>query len=249
MAAAAGMVSLTAASKAHATGRHHHHWWYKPPSNDHHCLLRGTAIRTDKGTVAIEQLAIGDRVLTASGAYVPVTGIGRTTFRRAPGELWSEVVAPVRIARSAIADNVPERDLQLSPAHALLIDGCLIPVKHLVNGLNITQADLGTGDMVEYFHLEFAQHEVFYAEGAPVESLQVISRDVFATFDEYKRADTEIVMMAPYAPVLGYFGGRQNAMALLRLAVCPFIDVRDRIQVAYDRIVARVKTEERALAA
>jgi hypothetical protein len=45
--------------------------------------------------------------------------------------------------------------------------------------------------------------------------------------------------MVPYAPVLGYWGARTHLKALLRLGVSQVIDVRDPIQVAYDRIAAR----------
>lgn len=252
-AAAAAMISLVA-SQAHATGRRHHGWWWwkpKPPNGgDDHCLLRGTAIHTDRGSVAIESLQVGDRVLTESGAFKPVTGIGRSAFRKDPGGSWDESVMPVRVARSAISDNVPARDLYLTAEHALLIDGNLIPVKHLVNGQSITQIEPAADDVVEYYHLVFEQHEVFYAEGVAVESLQVISRGHYSSFDEYKGEVSEpFVAMAPCAPVLGYFGGRQEAVALLRLAAYPFVDVRDRIQVAYDRIAARAASSDKALAA
>ena len=45
--------------------------------------------------------------------------------------------------------------------------------------------------------------------------------------------------MIPYAPVLGYSGPRTHLKALLRLGVSQVVDVRDPIQVAYDRIAAR----------
>jgi hypothetical protein len=47
--------------------------------------------------------------------------------------------------------------------------------------------------------------------------------------------------MTPYAPLVGYGGGRSDLKALLRLAVSPFVDVRDPIQVAYSRIAARAE--------
>ena len=47
--------------------------------------------------------------------------------------------------------------------------------------------------------------------------------------------------MAPYAPLLGYFGGRQDVVALARLAVYRWVDVRDRIQIVYDRLAKRAQ--------
>lgn len=43
---------------------------------------------------------------------------------------WVEDARPVRIARSALAPNVPSADLLVTRGHALLIDGVLIPAEH-----------------------------------------------------------------------------------------------------------------------
>jgi hypothetical protein len=47
--------------------------------------------------------------------------------------------------------------------------------------------------------------------------------------------------MTPYAPMLGHNGARRQAAALLRLAVSPLVDIRDRNQIARDRLAARAK--------
>src|SRR5262245_76415 len=44
------------------------------------CFLPGTLIATATGPVAVEDLAIGDRVLTADGREVPVKWLGRQTI-------------------------------------------------------------------------------------------------------------------------------------------------------------------------
>ena len=96
---------------------------------------------------------------------------------------------------------------------------------------------------MEYFHIEFEQHEVMFAHGVPVESLQVTDgRESFTNFVEYERLYGRLTTcMPPYAPVLGYCGGGQEAVALVRLVVSQLVDVRDPIQVAYDRLKARAK--------
>jgi hypothetical protein len=197
----------------------------RPGRGDANCLLSGTAVLTDRGPIAIEHLQSGDLVLTAAGALKPIARIDSSLTTREAGAQWDENIAPVRIAQSAISPGVPARELYLSPEHALFIDGFLIPVKCLVNGLTITQ-DLSARERVDYFHLAFERHEVFYAEGTAVESLRVGSTGEVLT---------------PYAPQLGYHGGRQEAVALARIAVYPWIDVRDRIQIIYDRLVERAK--------
>jgi hypothetical protein len=190
-------------------------------NNGAHCLLRGTEIHTDQGPVAIEHLKIGNLVQIQSGAFKPIVGIGRN----------GRGGSPIRIMASAISPGVPARDLYLSPNHAISIGGNLIPVQYLVNGSTIVRVAMEPG-AIEYYHLEFDQHEVMYAEGVAVESLQVAGAETYRAFTEY---------MAPYAPVLGYAGGWRQIAALGRLAVYPWIDVRDRIQVAYDRLAARAE--------
>jgi hypothetical protein len=204
-------------------------------------MLRGTRILTCRGAERVENLSIGDHVLTLRGEK-PIKWIGRQHFSRGSSSRWPDSVHPIRISRAALADNVPHTDLYLSPMHALLIDDVLIEVKDLVNGTSITRAVPEGMRDIEYFHIELATHEVVLAEGAPVETLLVTSgRESFSNFVEYERLygqDTGAAMV-PYAPVLGYWGARTHLKALLRLGVSQVIDVRDPVQVAYDRIAAR----------
>jgi hypothetical protein len=131
------------------------------------CYCPGTAIRTPSGEVAVERLTIGDTVVTASGATRPVRWIGRRSYagRFARG---NKAVLPIRISAGALADGVPCRDLWLSPKHALLLDGVLIPAEVLTNGRSIVQ--MQQVDSVEYFHVELDRHDVLIAEGAAAES-------------------------------------------------------------------------------
>jgi hypothetical protein len=213
-----------------------------PPSRDGSCFLGGTRILTSRGAEAVENLSIGDYVVTSRGEAKPIKWIGRRRFTRGLSSRWPDSVHPIRVARSALADNVPHADLYLSPMHALFIDGVLIPVKDLVNGTSISRAAPEGMQDIEYFHIELETHEVILAEGAPVETLLVThGRENFSNFVEYERRygrETSPAMV-PYAPVLGYCGARAHLKALLRLGVSQVVDVRDPIQVAYDRIATR----------
>lgn len=133
------------------------------------CFRSGTRIMTARGPVAVEALTIGDLVLTAGpggDGIRPVRWIGRRLVdcvrHPEPSTVW-----PVRIQAGAFAPGVPVHDLWLSPDHAVYVDGVLIPVKHLVDGVVVTQEST---DSVQYFHIELPQHDVLLAEGLPCES-------------------------------------------------------------------------------
>jgi Hint domain len=153
-------------------------------------------------------------------------------------------VAPIRVARFALSDEYPRRDLYLSPRHSLFIDNFLIPVEWLVNGSSIVLAELDQHEAIDYFNIELETHEVVFAEGAPAETLLITDdREHFANFVEYERlygAD-DGPAMTPFAPVLVYKGARSELERLLRLAISPVVDIRDPTQRARARIAARAE--------
>ena len=130
------------------------------------CFLAGTRIATPSGAIAVEHLAVGDRVLTHRGEARPVTWIGMgqvlaTRFRRT-------AATPVIVRKSALADNVPHHDLRVTKGHSLYIDGVLIPVEFLVNHHSILWGERARE--VAFYHVELATHDVLLANGAPAES-------------------------------------------------------------------------------
>ena len=207
---------------------------------DHHCFGRGTLILTAYGEVPVENLAIGQLVMTTNGA-LPVKWIGRRTIKKNASASWHPSVMPVRVARFAIDDQTPRRDLYLSQGHSLFIDGFLIPVKHLVNECSITfDHHVKTSETIEYFCVELDTHEVIFAEGAAAESFRYsgwgIAWDNLGEYqDLYGR---EHKVMPAFAPHCRY-SLRTEARALLQLAASRFVDMRDPIQIAYARIATR----------
>ncbi len=130
------------------------------------CFAAGTRILTERGEVRVERLRVGDRAVSAFGGSCEIVWIGHRevncTRHPAPSEVW-----PVRILPGAFGPGLPERELWLSPDHAVLVGGVLIPVKYLVNETTVMQEAVAR---VVYWHVECAQHEVLLAEGLPAES-------------------------------------------------------------------------------
>jgi hypothetical protein len=152
------------------------------------CYCPGTLIKTGRGQTRVEKLKLGDKVMTASGALRPVKWVGRRSYggRFVMGR---KDILPIRIKAGALEDNVPKRDLWISPHHAMYfkdmnLDGVLIEAKDLVNGVSIVQAE--RVERVEYIHIELDSHDVIIAEGALSESfIDDDSRGMFHNAHEY----------------------------------------------------------------
>lgn len=198
------------------------------------CYAEGTRLATPRGEVAIEHLAVGDAVLTASGAVREVIWLGRrgVNCARHPRP-WD--IRPVRVMAGAFGPGLPRRDLLLSPDHALLVDGALIPVRYLLNGASIVQTDARTGPVrVTYWHLELASHDVVLAEGLPAETyLDTGNRAAFegggAALDlhpEFARRVWEAESCAPLV-LKGERLARARAALLARLPELGFAIVGD----------------------
>ena len=153
------------------------------------CYCRGTMILTEQGEVAVEDLAIGDRVITASGTARPINWIGRRGYsgRFALGQ---PDILPICVRAGALADSVPRRDLWISPHHVMYLEGVLIEVRELVNRVSIFQGE--RVDQIEYFHIELDSHDVMIAEGASSESyIDDDNRGMFHNAHEYRALYSE----------------------------------------------------------
>src|SRR5690606_12111074 len=75
---------------------------------------------------------------------------------------------PILFKRGCIADNVPHRDLIMSPGHHVSFNGNLVAAMNLVNGKSIVQ--LFNMPSFQYFHVELEQFDILLAEGVPAES-------------------------------------------------------------------------------
>ena len=143
------------------------------------CFARGTLILTSRGEVAVEELSVGDQVLTLDEGYQKVLWIGSKKLDQAALER-SPKLYPVRITAGALGDNLPESDLLLSAQHRVLLRSkiaervmgereVLVAATHLIDDKSIYQDQSCTE--VEYFHILLEKHQIVFSNGAPTESL------------------------------------------------------------------------------
>ena len=147
------------------------------------CFMPGTRILTPEGELAVEALKAGDLVTTAEGKSMPIRWLGRQTVSRVFADPLR--VLPIRITQGALGDNMPSRDLLVSPDHALLIDGALIQAGALVNDTSIVR-ETKVPERFTYYHVELADHSLIVAENTPAENfIDNIDRMAFDNWDEH----------------------------------------------------------------
>ena len=173
----------------------------------------------------------------------PIQWIACYPFSKSePSKPWVKAVRPIRVARSALALDVPHTDLYLTEWHAIFVDGVLIPVGSLIYGATIKLYEARELAELEFFNIKLESHDVIYAEGAPVETLLEVDERA-ANFAEYLRKygapRTDEVRCAPIAP----YGGRGELRSRVRSAISPWLDRREPIDLMRDRL------EERAVGA
>ncbi|GBQ78047.1 hypothetical protein AA14337_1007 [Acetobacter malorum DSM 14337] len=137
------------------------------------CFLAGSMIRTVDGDVAVENIQIGDEVVTfdwKTGVenVRPVVWAGTARATVHANLQDDEAGYPVRILKDAVADGVPYQDLLVTSEHCLFFDGKFVPVRMLVNGSSIFYDKSITA--YDYYHIETAEHSVVAANGMLTES-------------------------------------------------------------------------------
>lgn len=160
------------------------------------CFLRGTMIATPEGEVAVETLKAGDKVSTASGGVATVKWLGYRKLHTNRISAANAIRAyPVQIKQGALGENLPTRDLTVSPGHHLYFDGALVPAMLLVNGKTIVQQF--DARSFEYFHVELEKFDILLADGVPAESyVDTGNRSMF------QNADT-VAMNPDFGPAEG----------------------------------------------
>ena len=201
------------------------------------CFLKGTKLETAEGDRRIEDLAVGDLLATMFGGLRPIQWIGRYSRKKSdPSKAWVKDALPIRIARSALAPNVPHADLYVTAGHCLLVDGILAPAEMLINGTTITRYEPVGCEELEYYHIKLESHDVVYAEGAPAETLLYVDESA-VNFAEYLRQyGSPATQDGRCAPLVHIGGGRDEMKSRLRSALSPWVDRRDQADILRDRL-------------
>ncbi len=130
-------------------------------------FTRGTHITMASGAQrAVEELVVGDRILTRDDGVQTLQWVGTSTTR-AVGEF-----APIRIAAGTLNNTA---DLLVSPDHHLFIyqradelgagrSELLVKARHLVNGTTVTE---DKGGFVDYFQLSLTATRSSTPKGSP----------------------------------------------------------------------------------
>lgn len=182
-------------------------------------FTKGTHITMSDGSMRkIEDLEIGDDVMTRDAGIQKIRWIGHNTMR-ATGDF-----APVLIKKGALHNA---RDLMLSPDHRLFVyqradklglgrAEVLVRAKHLINGDTVRQM---TTAHVDYYQILFDDHHIIYAEGIAAESMlfdqrthRAIPQDSSTGFP-LQDASLADAIEAPDAAI-----NRPNMVALLKSA-------------------------------
>ena len=155
-------------------------------------LFIGANRAGDAGNVTLSNVTFAnDEAVGGSGGVLghDVGGGGGLGGNGGSGFVGGLSVLPVCFKAGALGDNVPARELWVSPNHAMYFQGdhpsgVLIEAKDLVNGVSIVQAH--SVEKVEYFHIELDSHDVIIAEGALSESfIDDDSRAMFHNAHDY----------------------------------------------------------------
>ena len=143
------------------------------------CFTPGTVIATPRGERRVEDLSVGDRIITRDNGLQEIRWIGQRDMTGQELEKTPHL-KPVLIQAGSLGHGLPERDLLVSPQHRMLINSeraalyfeereVLAAAKHLtgLKGVDVVECSA-----ISYIHFMFDQHEVVLSNGSWTESFQ-----------------------------------------------------------------------------
>ena len=180
-------------------------------------LAGTTNVRTPCGARHIANLRPGDLIVTRDNGLQPVRSVWSRSVSAA--EIAADPsLAPVCLRPRAIGPMMPQRDLRVAGDHRLLIPGyrlidrpdtaaALIPARDIAGTSDAAFVDRASGD-ITYYNLVFDAHQVFAANGMPVESFLVTDASLSAVSapvrETIEKALPDIGQDQPWQSPLGY---------------------------------------------
>ncbi|MEM7508831.1 MAG: Hint domain-containing protein [Pseudomonadota bacterium] len=157
------------------------------------CIAAGTRVETMSGTVAVEELRPGDRVLTMAGGPQTLRWTGRRRL------LAAGALAPITIAPGALGNR---REMRVSQHQRILLNGwraeiafgateMLAPAHTLIGRLDGVEVTRGS-QQIDYHHLLFDRPEIVLAEGIGAESFHPAHHGPGALDDAARAAVLEV---------------------------------------------------------
>ena len=183
------------------------------------CFTPGTLIATPQGERLVEDLVVGDRVITRDNGMQEIRWIGRK-------ELTCHELArkphlrPVLIQQGSLGKNLPEHDLLVSPNHRVLVANdktalyfeereVLAAAKHLTGLDGVDEVDtLG----VTYIHMMFDHHEVVLSNGAWTESFQPGDLSLRGIGEDQRQEIFELFPELEHAEGLRAYGAARRSL-------------------------------------
>jgi len=182
------------------------------------CFTPGTRIATPRGEVMVENLKVGDKIITRDNGLQEIRWIGARDMTVADFAAATHL-SPIRISRGALGNDQPERDLIVSPNHKILVSNdktalyfeeseVLVAAKHLTGLAGVHVMD---GVDTTYIHLLFDHHEVILSNGTWSESFQPGLQSLAGIGSAQRLELLEIFPeLATYAGVEGYISARRS---------------------------------------
>jgi len=159
-------------------GKSYVYYYTSPPL----CLTEGTRILTPVGYRPVEQLEKFDYITTADGRNVMIKHVHHSQHYYV-----GELEAPFLVPAHALADNMPSRDIKLSPDHLVQVgdDLWLSPRGMAKRSDKVVQYDIGK--TIHYYAImtpNYFQDNLIIEDGVVVEAYG--ARDL--VYDEEKKA-------------------------------------------------------------
>ncbi len=165
------------------------------------CFTLGTQILTPIGERPIEDLDVGDSVITRDSGTLDISWIGRKNLTGEDLELNPHHY-PLLIKEGSLANYLPDRDTWVSPQHRILFSCAeaqvffeerevLVAAQHLTQLKGVERAEC---DQVTYIYLMFERHELVLSNGLWSESFQPCLQALCGMDD---RQRTEVLEIFP----------------------------------------------------